>query len=290
MDIPIPSLLLALGGKSLLDCTVVLVQRKHMGRSFLGAFCVSLAGVDMLLLLSVSAIFLLADVRVLGLRLTRHHVCALVHVACLAYSVLHWPILLLAGLDHCCTLPPRPRAQGWVRGCGYPLAACLVWAAALFLVLGGPPPRLSLEPEPPLLPPRECRVYRGPQSAQVCAALLLLVAGALLCHWAKLTLRGNGGEARQRPAIYRSLASFLGAWHAFVVLLVALSLLRVEVPGFLDMNVLWLCFLNSFLIGAVSAWRPPGCPHEGDPEFPAFPDGFCDWSSLAAMPPGADAI
>ncbi|KAG5850400.1 hypothetical protein ANANG_G00081990 [Anguilla anguilla] len=236
MDIPIPSLLLALGGKSLLDCTVVLVQRKHMGRSFLGAFCVSLAGVDMLLLLSVSAIFLLADVRVLGLRLTRHHVCALVHVACLAYSVLHWPVLLLAGLDHCCTLPPRPRAQGWVR---------------------------CPEPEPPLLPPQECRVYRGPQSAQVCAALLLLVAGALLCHWAKLTLRGNGGEARQRPAIYRSLASFLGAWHAFVVLLVALSLLRVEVPGFLDMNVLWLCFLNSFLIGAVSAWRPRGVPTRG---------------------------
>ncbi|KAJ8279273.1 hypothetical protein COCON_G00063390, partial [Conger conger] len=105
MDIPMPSLLLALGGKTLLNWAAVFVQRRHMCRSFLGTFCMSLAVADTLLFLSVSAIFLLGDVRVLGLRVTRHHVCALVHMACLAYSLLHWPVLLLAGLDYWRTLP-----------------------------------------------------------------------------------------------------------------------------------------------------------------------------------------
>ncbi|XP_061094926.1 probable G-protein coupled receptor 160 [Conger conger] len=289
MDIPMPSLLLALGGKTLLNWAAVFVQRRHMCRSFLGTFCMSLAVADTLLFLSVSAIFLLGDVRVLGLRVTRHHVCALVHMACLAYSLLHWPVLLLAGLDYWRTLPPRPRPPGWVCRYGYPLAAFLVWTAVLLRVLGGPAPGLDPEPGAHLLPWR-CRVYRGPQSTQMCTAVLfLLVVGALLCCCVKLAdfvgARSHSAALdRVWLAIYRSLASFLGGWHAFVVLLVALLLLRVEVPGFLDMNVPWLCFLNSFLIGTVSV----GCPRDRDRVIPAFPDGFCDWSSLGAEPPEVD--
>ncbi|KAJ8278120.1 hypothetical protein GJAV_G00084090 [Gymnothorax javanicus] len=287
MDIPVSILLLALGGKTLLNWAMVLVLWRNMGRSFLGAFCVSLAVADALLFLSVSTIFLLGDVCVIGLRLTLYHVCALVHVACLAHSILHWPVLLLAGLDFHCTLSRWPYSLGCLRRYGYPLLACLLWAMALYHVLGGPSPTLELGPlgSDPLL--QQCQVYRGSQSAQVCRAILALVSGALLlCFCGKFTLHGNGSGVSGRIclALYQSLLSFLSIWYAFVVLLVVLLLLKLEVPGFLDMNLPWLCFLNSFLICTVSIWRPPACPWEGDQAFPVFPDGFCDWCSLRKTP------
>ncbi|XP_036376426.1 probable G-protein coupled receptor 160 [Megalops cyprinoides] len=294
METPIPTLLLVLGGKCLLNWAVVLAQRGPMVRSFLGTFCVSLAATDLLLSLAVSAIFFLGDLSVLGLRLTRYHICLLAQVACFTYGQLHWPVFLLGGLDFAWTLSPRPVRLGWARRLAYPSGVCAVWASALLWVFSGSGFDPYIEGGPHLLL-RQCRVFPSPQSTQVGVVLLLAVGVALLCCCLEflpcrnsgIAMGGGGGASvtrccqnATRHCLYRTLADFLSTWYAFVILLVALLLLRVETPAFLDMNVPWLCFLNSFLIGAICWWRSPTFQWERDP---VFPDGFCRWHFLRSV-------
>ncbi|XP_036410519.1 probable G-protein coupled receptor 160 [Megalops cyprinoides] len=275
MDNSIPSLLLVLGIKSLLNWTVVLGQRQHMVRSFLGSFCISLALVDSLLTLAVSAIYGLEDFRLLGLRFTRYHICLLVQIACFTYGLLHWPVFFLAGLDHYWTLWPGRHPLRWTRRLAYAWAACAVWAATLFYVFAASGFRPDTGEGSHLLL-RRCLVFPSPQSTQVSSVLLLTVGCTLLyCSLGPLLPDGpRAGGPLSWHVLCLTIEPFLSTWAPFVIFQMALLLVWADVPAYLDMNVPWLCFLNSFLVGALS-WKRFGAFRLGRTS--SLTDGFCDW-------------
>ncbi|KAL4635857.1 putative G-protein coupled receptor 160 [Arapaima gigas] len=294
MQNPIPSLVLVLSGKCLLNWIIVLLQRRHLGWSFLGFLCISLALVDSLLAFISSAIFLLQDVHILNLRITTHHICLLVQMACFMYSLLQWPVFLLIGLDHSWNLALHPLPLHWSRRLCYTLGVILIWAAALLYVLSASSFYPDIGEEFHLLL-RKCRVFSSPQSTQVFVVLLLTLACALLHSCPVfLTPTAMGWEPvvvalpvqasnlsvtpkRQlssRLVLHMALRSFLNAWMPFVVLQIILLLFQVDIPAYLDLNVLWLCFLNSFTVGAV-LWSRSQVLGVGKDL--VFTDGFCQW-------------
>ncbi|XP_064194847.1 probable G-protein coupled receptor 160 [Anguilla rostrata] len=287
MDKSIPSLLLILGVKCLLNWTVVLSLWRHMGRSFLGTFCVSLSLVDTLLGLSLSAIYGLKDFRLLGLRFTQHHICLLIQIACFTYSLLHWPLFILAGLDHYWTQRLCPHLLHWSRRLAYALGVCVVWTLALLYVFLASDSHPDLEEDFHLLL-HSCLMSGSPQTTQVSTVLLLALGCTFLYCYPELRTAASAGRggARPVPSVFRTgrplsrhvlwltAKRFLSMWAPFIVFQLAVLLLRVEIPAYLDMNVPWLCFLNSFLIGAVS-WNRFRNFNLG--KSPVSVDGFCDW-------------
>lgn len=292
MDVHIPSILLGLGVKCLLSWALVLIQRNHTShRSFLGLFCMSLALVDTLLALSLSALHLQGDVTLLGLRLTRHHVCLLVQIACHTYSVLHWPVLVVTGLDHYLTLSPSSTSANWAQKIPYTVSVGLLWTLALLYVSLAPGihPVLGNEPHHLL---RKCWVFSSSsQISQVAMVLFLTVGCAMLwvhtgfatpssrgtrpLSWMRVDTRQTDIESR-KDIVRQTLWIFLNTWIFFLVFLVFCLVLPVGIPAYLGMNVPWLCFLDSFLIGVVLCIRrsPPQLQKLG----PATTDIFCDWS------------
>ncbi|XP_061100089.1 probable G-protein coupled receptor 160 [Conger conger] len=284
MDKPIPSLLLIQVIKCLLNWTVVLSQWRHMGRSFLGTFCVSLALADTLLALALSTIYGLQDFHLLGLRFTQHHICLLIQIACFTYGLLHWPLFLLAGMDHYWTLQLCPHLLHWFRRLAYALGVCVVWTLALLYVFLGSGFYPNLEEDVHILL-HQCRVASSPQSSQVSAVLLLVLGCTFLYCYLELRTAASPGRAPvsrtaqtgrslSRYVLCLKVKLFLSTWAPFVVFQAAVLFLRVEIPAYLDMNIPWLCFLNSFLVAMVS-WN---CfQEESLRKIPVSADGFCDW-------------
>lgn len=281
MDEPIPSLLLILVIKCSINWTVVLCQWRHMGRSFLGTFCISLTLGDTLLALILSTIYGLQDFCLLGLRFTLHHICLLIQIACFTYGLLHWPIFLLAGLDHYWTLWFRAYHPHWSHRLAYALGVCVIWILALLYVFLGSGFYPDLEEHTRLLL-RQCRVFSSPQSVQVSAFLLLALACTFLYCYPELRTAASAGSASvsrtgrslSRFVLCLIAKRFLKTWAPFVLLQTAVLLLRLEIPAHLDMNVPWLCFLNSFLVAAAS-WDRFQEFNLG--KIPMSVDGFCDW-------------
>uniref|UniRef100_A0A8C9V1Z0 G protein-coupled receptor 160 n=1 Tax=Scleropages formosus TaxID=113540 RepID=A0A8C9V1Z0_SCLFO len=266
MRVPLSSLLLVLIGKCSLNWTVVVIQRRHMGSSLLGFLCISLALVDSFLAFILSTIYFLQDVHVFGLRITTHHICLLVQIACFTYSLLHWPVFVLIGLDHGWNLALHPVPLRWYRKLGYTLSVILIWAAAVLYVFLASDLYPEVGEEFYLLI-EQCWVFSSPQSTQVFMVSLLALACAVLhSSLVFLARTAKGGEP---PAV--GLSVFLSTWVPFVVLQTILLLFQVDTPAYVDLNVPWLCFLNSFAIGAV-LWRRSQLP--GFEKDSTFTDGF----------------
>lgn len=60
----------------------------------------------------------------------------------------------------------------------------------------------------------------------------------------------NNNTCFKRQLLSRLLLCFLGTWAPFVVLQVVVLLLGVQIPAYVEMNVPWLYFINSFLLAA----------------------------------------
>lgn len=297
MNISIPSILLGLGGKCLLNWTLVFLQSDHICKSFLGVFSVSLAAVDTALTLSLAPLHLLhADgyVFLLGLKLTRYHVCLLVQTLGQVYGALHWPVAVLAGLDHFCTVTRRTQSVTTrARRTLFLFVTSVLWYFAVVYVF-------LLSDYTPVLEDvsynqiRLCRVFHTSQIPQV-VALLLLTLGCAALHAGCSTpllqnpplddqLTDRSGTHSRRNVAHQAVHIFLNSWAPFLVLLAVLLLLPVGIPGYLGLNVAWLCFLNSLLIAAVlCAVCPASQLAQGLAAVP--PDSFCEWRfkfSLAA--------
>ncbi|XP_018608748.2 putative G-protein coupled receptor 160 [Scleropages formosus] len=293
MRVPLSSLLLVLIGKCSLNWTVVVIQRRHMGSSLLGFLCISLALVDSFLAFILSTIYFLQDVHVFGLRITTHHICLLVQIACFTYSLLHWPVFVLIGLDHGWNLALHPVPLRWYRKLGYTLSVILIWAAAVLYVFLASDLYPEVGEEFYLLI-EQCWVFSSPQSTQVFMVSLLALACAVLhSSLVFLARTAKGGEPpavglsvhagplsvapKAHPSsrfMLHTTLSFLSTWVPFVVLQTILLLFQVDTPAYVDLNVPWLCFLNSFAIGAV-LWRRSQLP--GFEKDSTFTDGFCQW-------------
>lgn len=296
MQVSIPQLLLALWGKCLLNWLLVFSQKKRpVCRSFMGVFGVTLALVDTILTMTLTALQVQVDRRLWGVRLTRHHVCLLAQIVGQIYGALQWPVVVLGFLD--CYIA--------VRGRGTPtttttttsnstsrerklapmlLATALLWYAATFYVflLSDFQPVLG-EDAPYHL--HRCWVFHSSQALHVAAATILAVACALVYPHMERRTTGvghpprevGGGVLSRRDVVQQAVMMLLCTWAPLLVLLAVLLLLRpVAIPGYLSLNVPWLCFLNSVLTAVVLGASCPASRREQG--LAAFPlDSFCDW-------------
>uniref|UniRef100_A0A671SBE7 G protein-coupled receptor 160 n=1 Tax=Sinocyclocheilus anshuiensis TaxID=1608454 RepID=A0A671SBE7_9TELE len=212
METSIPSLLLVLWLKSLLNWLVVVVQRHYMIRSFSRFFCISLALIDSLLSFVLTAIFYLEDFNISGWHLTRYYICLLAQITCFIYAVLHLPVFLLVGLDNFCKLSSSSTHTSWKQ--------------KLTTVL-------------------ECVfLHFAQQSCVVC--------------------------------LRRAMCTFLSTWASFLVLMIVSPLLplRIEMHAHLQLNVIWLCFLNSFSVALALCGRSFTSSSKNSD---TITDGFCSW-------------
>ncbi|XP_076004324.1 putative G-protein coupled receptor 160 [Genypterus blacodes] len=288
MNIPIPSILLALGGKCLLNCALVFLQRRHICRSFVGVFSVSLAIVDAALTLLFVALYFRADgYALLGFRLTGYHVCLLVQVLGRLHSSLRWPVVAVASLDHYATvsgtlLLGAKRAR-WIL---HSLVTGLLWHLACLYVflLSDFIPVLE---DVPLHQMQQCWVS---SSSQADTALLFLALGGAVLYAGcpNLAARKQTNDQSQtcsrREVVHQSLCIFVKTWAFFLAFLAVIPLLPVGIPEHMELNVAWLCLLSSFVIGVVlCSVCPASHLARGLAEIP--PDSFCEWRfkfSLAA--------
>nr|XP_006637859.1 PREDICTED: probable G-protein coupled receptor 160 [Lepisosteus oculatus]XP_015216672.1 PREDICTED: probable G-protein coupled receptor 160 [Lepisosteus oculatus] len=292
---PISSLLLVLGGKSLLNWAIVGLQKQHMSRSFLGFFCVSLTVIDTLLFLLFSLIYCLEDFCFLGFRLTKYHICLLVQIACYTYGILHWPVFILAGLDYYWTLP-RPGQTHWAWKLAYGVAVFVVWILALLYVFCSSVFYPEVDDSFHLLL-YECFISTSTQCFSLSLGLLCLLCCILVYCLPEFVISyktvkymtwtgqpisnlpetmARGVRQSKKHVLGKLTVCFLSTWTPFVCLQVVIVLLGAEIPAYLDMNVPWLCFLNSFLIGGVY-WSQYQVFK--DQKSLSFPDGFCSWNS-----------
>lgn len=288
MNISIPSILLCLGGKLLLNWALVFLQRKHICKSFLGVFSVSLAVADTTLALSVTTLHIHVDgyVFLLGMKLTRHHVCLLVQVLGQVYSALQWPVVVLAGLDHFCTvtqrLQPTTARTRWIVCL---LVSGLLWSlTALYIfLLSDFSPALEDVSHYQI---HQCWVIHTSQTLQVAMVLLLtLGCAALHAGWSTRLLKNplkdqtteQSRTRSRRNVVHQAVRIFLHTWALFLFFFLAvLLLLPVGIPAYLGLNIAWLCFLNSLLIALVlCAVCPASQLVQGLAAVP--PDSFCEW-------------
>lgn len=286
MELFILPILLSLGVQSGLNWNLVLFQRNHISKSFLGVFSVSLAVVDTTLTLCVGVLhFAEGSLIFLGLKFTRFHICLLVQILGQIYSCLQGPVLCLAGLDHFCTVthrlhPTTARARLLV----YLLFTALVWFAAIFYVflLSDFFPVLEDVPHRQI---RQCWVFHASQVLQV--AMFALALGCAVVHvgygagflkelCVKERMRAESGSRRGRSLIHQTTETLLSTWAPLLLLLAVLLLFPVGIPAHLGLNAAWLCFLNSLLIAvALCVAHPVVRPAQDLATLP--PDSFCEW-------------
>ncbi|CAL8279455.1 unnamed protein product [Lota lota] len=298
MHISIPSILIALGGKCLLNWVLVVSQKKrNVCRSFMGVFGLSLALVDTVLTLTLTALHVQADGGLLGVRLTRHHVCLLAQIAGQIYGALQWPVVVLGFLDCYVAVSGQGTSTTTTTSSIQKVApvpvTALLWCSAIIyvFVLSDFYPVLGEEPPYQL---HQCWVFLSSQALYVGMVIVLAVACALVyLHKERRRTVGrnpwqpspgdppreiDNGALSRRDIVQQALTTLLHTWAWFLVLLAALLLLLlpVGIPGYLSLNVPWLCFLNSVLTAVVlSASCPASRLARGLAAFPL--DSFCDW-------------
>ncbi|NXH18192.1 GP160 protein, partial [Bucco capensis] len=265
-------LLLIMLGKVFLDFFMLQVKPKNVKVSFMGYFCVSLALLDFILLMSVSFIFYFEDFALWGVRFTSYHICLFTQIFSLTYSILHYPVYLVAALDYYMTIAQT--AQSPERGSRllYAFAVVVIWISGFFCVLKVPAfyEELGIQNH---FASSQCPLYASTQNYLVSCAMMLLIGTALLACWKEVitmllsvkvasfasqpvlmfSYTSNNNIPFKQQILTRLLICFLSTWAPFVLLHVIILFLGAQIPAYMEMNVPWLYFVNSFLI-AVAYW------------------------------------
>ncbi|NWI87995.1 GP160 protein, partial [Pitta sordida] len=262
-------LFLIMLGKVFLDFFMLQMRPKNVKVSFMGYFCVSVALLDFTLLLSICFILYFEDFALWGVRFTRYHICLLTQIASLTCGVLHYPVCLVAALDSYTTVPQTSRFPKRGQKSLYVLVVVVIWISGLFYTLKGPAVYAELEAQDSVSR-YQCPVSASLQSYSLSWAMLLLLGTALLARWKEVTstllsvrlssfssqpallfsCQSNSSPCCKWQLLTRLLICFLGTWAPLVALQVLVLSLGVRVPAYVDMNVPWLYFINSFLIAA----------------------------------------
>ncbi|XP_067309346.1 probable G-protein coupled receptor 160 [Pseudorasbora parva] len=272
MDTSVPSLLLVLWLKSLLNWLVVVVQRHYMIRTFSGFFCISLALIDSLLSFVLSAIFYLEDVNISGWHFTRYYICLLTQIACFIYSILHWPVFLLVGLDNFWTISSS-RNTSWTQKLTYIAGVCLLWILAALYVFWVPDVALLLGDDEK----HHCKLFSSPQTSQVLAALLLTITCVVIYSYApfekwRVPVSLHSTQQYCLVCLRRVMHTLLSTWASFLALMIISPL--IEMDAHLQLNVVWLSFLNSFSVALAL------CGHSfasNSKKSDTITDVFCSW-------------
>ncbi|MBN3274025.1 GP160 protein, partial [Polyodon spathula] len=262
-----------------------------MHKSFMGYFCISLSFLDLIHTVNFSIIYWLTNFAILGFHITVYHIYLLLQISTLTYSILHWPVFIIAGLDYYWTFPfSKPLSP--TRKAVYAASLALVWISAVMYVFF-----FSDYDSEDSFSPMEHQSFLLIKSQ--CASLSLVVLAVITCvviycRSGLLSLfksfRGEPytegstcvffykldlDEGYKKPTLTYIAVCFIGTWFPFVYLQLIIMVFRIEVVPFLELNVPWLCFLNSFLIGAVYWHLNQDVAVLKHSE---IPDGFCNWT------------
>ncbi|XP_015493470.1 probable G-protein coupled receptor 160 [Parus major] len=262
-------LVLIIFGKVFLDFFMLQIKPKPVKVSFMGYFCISVALLDFALLLSICFIFCFEDFALWGVRFTEYHICLFTQITSLTYGILPYPVYFVAALDYYTTVPQTSRSPKTGRKLLYVFAVVLIWISRFFCTLQVPAVSEELEMQNSVSP-SQCPLSGSLQSYWVSCAMVLLLATALLARWKEVTTMllsarllsfssqpvllfpyvPNNTTRFKWQLLSRLLLCFLGTWAPFVVLQVVVLLLGVQIPAYVEMNVPWLYFINSFLLAA----------------------------------------
>ncbi|NWW29425.1 GP160 protein, partial [Panurus biarmicus] len=264
------TLVLIMLGKVFLDFFMLQIKPKSVKVSFMGYFCVSVALLDLTLLLSICFIFCFEDFALWGVRFTEYHICLLTQITSLTYGVLPYPVYLVAALDYYSTVSQTSQFPTRGRKLLYVFAVVVIWISGFFCTLQVPAVSEELEMQN-RVSPAQCPLSGSLQSYWVSCGMVLLQGTALLARWKEVTTMllsarllsfssqpvlmfpyepNNKNTCFKRQLLSRLLLCFLGTWAPLVALQVAVLLLGVQIPAYVEMNVPWLYFINSFLLAA----------------------------------------
>lgn len=263
-------LILIMLGKVFLDFFMLQIKPKPVKTSFMACFCISVALLDFTLLLSMCFIFCFEDFALWGMRFTTYHICLFTQITSLTYGILHYPVYLVAALDYYTTVSKTSQFPKRGRKLLYVFAVAVVWISGFFYTLEVPAVSEKLQMQnsvSPLL----CPLSGSLQSYSVSCAMVLLLGTVLLACWKEvmtMLLSARPLSFSSQPVLMfsyvpnknntcfkwqllsRLLLCFLGTWAPFVVLQVVVLFLGVQIPAYVEMNVPWLYFINSFLLAA----------------------------------------
>lgn len=263
-------LFLIILGKTLLNILMLGLKRKDTHWGFMECFCFSLAFVDLLLWVNLSILFYFRDFVVLGIRFTQYHICLLTQIISFTYGFLHYPVCLLACIDYCLILSGATKHSSKWRKLFYFLTVILTWISVFVYVLGEPAISQSLQTHSASL--YQCPSYVSTQSYWLSLSMLVVLCVAFLISWPEVVAMvqairiasymnktilycpfpSRSGVSAREALLPRLIVCFLGTWFPFVALQVLTLSLRVQIPAYIEMNVPWLYFVNSFLIAAIS--------------------------------------
>ncbi|XP_041420779.1 probable G-protein coupled receptor 160 isoform X1 [Xenopus laevis] len=232
----------------------------------------------------------LQDFAVCSMRFTNYHICLFTQIISHAYGILHYPVLLTAGLDYYNTVVKSIHLPRLCLGFLHVILTLLLWTAALsFALYSSVPPPIS----GPGLSSYQCTFYVSSQTYYLSVAVLcaivfilgiccfevvaLIKSMKLISFTNKTVLFSCGDEwpVQGTICLYTALVfSFLGTWAPFVLRKIILLILCAPIPGYMDMNVAWLYFMNSFLVGLAYVLKYPHI----DPTRETFSiDPFISW-------------
>ncbi|NWS29569.1 GP160 protein, partial [Polioptila caerulea] len=288
------TLVLIMLGKVFLNFFMLQIKPKPVKVSFMGYFCVSVALLDFTLLLSMGFIFCFEDFALWGVRFTEYHICLFTQITSLTYGILPYPVYLVAALDYYTSVSQTSQFPTRGRKILYVFAVVVVWVSGFFCTLEVPAVSEELEMQS-RGSPSQCPVSGSLQSYSVSCAMVGLLGTALLARWKEVTamllsarllsfssqpvlmfpyVHNNNTTSSKWQLLSRLLLCFLGTWAPFVVLQVVVLLLGVQIPAYVEMNVPWLYFTNSFLLAAAYWCR---CRHVQLTEEGWCTDPFVSW-------------
>ncbi|XP_072895065.1 probable G-protein coupled receptor 160 [Hemitrygon akajei] len=284
-------LLVILFVKVVLNWLILSVNRKVL-QSLIGYFCISLSLMDLALFTSVVMTSFLNNYIIIGVQ---NQICLLLQFFSDIYRVLHVPICLLAGLDYFVNLRNLSKSLNESRTFTYLFTVFLLWIGAIVCVCIDYKVHVAWKVTLDTLL-YQCDIPFSNQSLLLSVLILIIFVLVSIYCWSDLTSlvrslhvdsylkeivlwsTNPAAQLQPQPSKKQVLANiilcFSLTWMPFILLQLAIVLIWAPLPAYIDLNVPWLCFLNSFLIGTVYWLKHKDIPPD---VVSLIPDGFCHW-------------
>ncbi|XP_051874108.1 probable G-protein coupled receptor 160 [Pristis pectinata] len=287
-------LLIILFVKVILNWLILSIKRRMLW-SLIGHFCISLSLMDVALFTSMMITSFFKTCDIFGAPIGFFQVCLILQFFSNVYSVLHFPICLLSGLDYLVNLRNLSKSISVFRRILYNFTVVFLWIGAI--VYASCYYNFNL----PMLTTLDSMLYQcdvpiGIQSLVLSALILITLVLVTIYCWSNLTslvrslhvdtylnevvMWSSHPAAQLQPQsskkqILTNVAMcFSVTWMPFILLQLTIVLIWAPLPAYMDLNVPWLCFINSFLIGTVYWMNHKDIPPD---VIPLIPDGFCHW-------------
>ncbi|XP_035134721.1 putative G-protein coupled receptor 160 [Callithrix jacchus] len=264
-------LFLIILGKILLNILTLVMRRKNTCQNFMEYFCISLAFADLLLLVNISILLYFRDFVLLSIRFTKYHICLFTEIISLTYGFLHYPVFLIACIDYCLNFSKTTKLSFKWQKLFYFFTVVLIWISVLAYVLGDPAIYQSLKPQNAYS--HHCPFYVSIQSYWVSFFMVVILCVAFITAGEEVTTlvqavkitsymnetilyfpfssHSSYTVGYKKEFLSKLIVCFLGTWLPFVLLQVIILVFKAQIPAYIEMNIPWLYFVNSFLIATV---------------------------------------